>query len=363
MTSSRRHRRFTTRASAVVGALVWGLAAWGQGPQAPLPIYLEDNHAGTFQFLATTLDLEQPHVLVLVDAHADSSLPQGLPALRTGLRRVGTPDERDRRIRSWRRSGSVQAFDWIAPLMPSPIARVVWVRPERTGGAPAAKPGDLPPGFTIADGSDIAARLPAGWPVVASIDLDSFTGLPPADQEARFGECWARVVGLPRLAAVSLAISRPWLADDAEASRLVLLALRSAPGLAAMPEHQRQVAEALAEARAKAQSVIVLPHWGREGSARITDEQRQWARWFVEQGADAVVGSGPHIVQAYEAIDGAPVYYSAGNLWFQGPWPAESRHAGVALLGLDAAGRIVTTRMDRVTDPGGDGRAHAAPAR
>jgi hypothetical protein len=119
-------------------------------------------------------------------------------------------------------------------------------------------------------------------------------------------------------------------------------------GLAVLPAHQREISEAIAEARARARVVVVVPHWGTEGSTVITDEQRRWAQWLVDQGADAVVGSGPHVVQGYETIEGVPVFYSLGNLWFRGRWPAASQLAGVAFLGIGANGRVVATRLERI---------------
>jgi hypothetical protein len=38
-----------------------------------LPIYIEDNHAGTFYWLAQHVDLDQPCTLVHFDAHSDAS--------------------------------------------------------------------------------------------------------------------------------------------------------------------------------------------------------------------------------------------------------------------------------------------------
>jgi poly-gamma-glutamate synthesis protein (capsule biosynthesis protein) len=117
-------------------------------------------------------------------------------------------------------------------------------------------------------------------------------------------------------------------------------------GLAVLPRHEREIAEALSEARRSAACVIVVPHWGTEGSKTVDAEQHRWARWFVQHGADAVVGSGPHLVQQHESVEGAPVFYSTGNLWFSGRWSAEARRAGVAFLGLDAEGRIVGSRFE-----------------
>ncbi len=118
------------------------------------------------------------------------------------------------------------------------------------------------------------------------------------------------------------------------------------PGVAVLPRHAREIAQALAEARKRASCVIVVPHWGDEGTAAINEDQRRWARWLIEAGADAVAGSGPHVLQMEETIGGAPVCYSLGNLWFRGAWPKESRRAGVLLLGLDGEGRVVASRVE-----------------
>jgi len=238
MTVSTRSRTCTAIASLAAG-LLCASPARARDAHRPLPVYLEDSHAGTFEFLAATLDLERPHVLLLVDAHADSSIPAGLDDLREGIRRVASPSDRDGKARAWRRQGAVQSFDWIAPLQPAPLSRVVWVRPGWPGSAPEPGPDaqPLPPGFTVSSLEALPSHLPQDLPVVVSIDLDSFAGLPPPEQARRFSETWDRVIGLPRLAAISFAISRPWLADDAEASRLVALAVRASLSLAYATVH------------------------------------------------------------------------------------------------------------------------------
>jgi len=128
------------------------------------------------------------------------------------------------------------------------------------------------------------------------------------------------------------------------------------PGLAVLPRHAPEIAAAIAEGHRRGSTVIAMVHWGTEGTTSVTDEQRHWARWLVEQGADAVVGSGPHVVQAEDTIAGVPVFYSLGNLWFAGRWPLAARTAGVAWLGLDSRGRLVASRLERVAN-------EAAPAR
>jgi poly-gamma-glutamate synthesis protein (capsule biosynthesis protein) len=64
--------------------------------------------------------------------------------------------------------------------------------------------------------------------------------------------------------------------------------------------------------------LIVMPHWGVEHQDVANNWQRQWARRFVDMGADLIVGSHPHVVQDEEIINGVPVYYSLGNFIFSG---------------------------------------------
>ena len=59
--------------------------------------------------------------------------------------------------------------------------------------------------------------------------------------------------------------------------------------------------------------IVALPHWGDEYELRHNRSQENWARKFVELGADAVVGCHPHVVQDTTHIGGVPVIYSVGN--------------------------------------------------
>lgn len=83
------------------------------------------------------------------------------------------------------------------------------------------------------------------------------------------------------------------------------------------PKVQRMSREALApvmaRARAKADLILVFPHWGVEYETRHNAQQEDLARWLISQGADAIIGSHPHVVQDMQWIDGVPVYYSLGN--------------------------------------------------
>jgi len=96
-----------------------------------LPIYIEDNHAGTFYWLAPNIDLDQPHTLILFDAHSDASGIFDSDKIRSALRNVASKEDRQTALGRWRSKGVVQCFNWIEPLMPAPIEKVIWVPAEK----------------------------------------------------------------------------------------------------------------------------------------------------------------------------------------------------------------------------------------
>ena len=74
--------------------------------------------------------------------------------------------------------------------------------------------------------------------------------------------------------------------------------------------------EAMAAALSKAEEcdfVLVLPHWGTEYQLSHSASQEKDARWLVEHGADAIIGTHPHVIQDTQKIEGVPVFYSLGN--------------------------------------------------
>ena len=63
----------------------------------------------------------------------------------------------------------------------------------------------------------------------------------------------------------------------------------------------------------KADIVIALPHWGPEYILTHSESQEKTAGWLIDNGADIIIGSHPHVVQDTTSIDGTPVIYSLGN--------------------------------------------------
>jgi len=212
-----------------------------------LPIYIEDNHAGTFYWLAQNIDLDQQYTLILFDGHSDASGIFDSDKIRDVLRNVASSEDRQALLDRWRSHGVVQCFNWIEPLMPVPIAKVIWVPAERLspeeirkrtqeatalldGHLEAAprKSGSFLGSYAVTDFENLEKHIDPSRPLIVTIDLDYFAGLPAAQQEKAFARIWNFVIERPNLRALTFAISRPYLRTEEEAYRLVELALTSA---------------------------------------------------------------------------------------------------------------------------------------
>lgn len=69
-------------------------------------------------------------------------------------------------------------------------------------------------------------------------------------------------------------------------------------------------------AKEEADYVIVYVHWGVERNTRPEGYQINMAHGYIDNGADAVIGSHPHVLQGFEYYKGKPVVYSLGNFVF-----------------------------------------------
>lgn len=70
--------------------------------------------------------------------------------------------------------------------------------------------------------------------------------------------------------------------------------------------------------RDKVDFVVVFPHWGTEYSLTASSEQESLAEFMTSLGADAIIGSHPHVIEPVTEIESenknrAVVYYSLGN--------------------------------------------------
>ncbi len=85
---------------------------------------------------------------------------------------------------------------------------------------------------------------------------------------------------------------------------------------------QTAVCEWITEAAATADWVVasVHSHQGVDGKQNTTETPqflREFAHAAVDAGADAVIGTGPHVLRGVELYDGVPICYSLGNFILQ----------------------------------------------
>ncbi len=88
------------------------------------------------------------------------------------------------------------------------------------------------------------------------------------------------------------------------------------------PGFDRVIAK-VKELKTQGNFVIVMPHWGEEYVATSSEQLKIKAHALVASGADAVIGSHPHVIMDHEWIGDVPVFYSLGNLLFDQYFSAE----------------------------------------
>ena len=153
----------------------------------------------------------------------------------------------------------------------------------------------------------LAAEQASGFPIVG-IGLDEAEAYAPFVAEVR-GQRIA-VIGATQVLDDDLIDA--WTAGPGK------------PGLASAKRVDRLV-QAVAEARAVADTVVVYLHWGVETQTCPTTTQQDLARALVDAGADIVVGTHAHRLQGGGRLDDAVVHYGLGNFGFQANSPEGAR--------------------------------------
>ena len=112
---------------------------------------------------------------------------------------------------------------------------------------------------------------------------------------------------------------------------------------------EKHIKSTMEEARNQADMIVVFPHWGEEYQTEPNDEQRKWAQLFIDEGADAIIGNHPHVMEPAEVFEGengkaVPCFWSTGNFVSTSP-DDMSLLGGVAELTLkkDGEGKCSVT--------------------
>lgn len=118
---------------------------------------------------------------------------------------------------------------------------------------------------------------------------------------------------------------------------------------------EEKVIAALQKAEELADFTIVCPHWGTEYHLGTSSQQKKWAKIFLENGVDLVLGTHPHVIEPIEWLTDEEtgnemlVYYSLGNFvnWTSssGEGIANRMVGGMAevTIGLDENGAVAIT--------------------
>lgn len=125
------------------------------------------------------------------------------------------------------------------------------------------------------------------------------------------------------------------------------------PGVAWSEDEQ--VVYDIQQARKQADIVIPFMHWGQEHEPIANDRQRELARLMIDAGADAVVGTHPHVVQDTETYRGKPIIYSLGNFIFDGFSSIENNTGWVLWMDVTIQGvtswRVELAHIDQQGTP------------
>ena len=95
---------------------------------------------------------------------------------------------------------------------------------------------------------------------------------------------------------------------------------------------QAATLQAIKKAKLNSDFVVIFCHWGVEYAQHQTIGQILLAHQFIDNGADLVIGTHPHVIEPMETYKGKRIYYSLGNFIFDQYFEGDVRNElGVVL--------------------------------
>jgi poly-gamma-glutamate capsule biosynthesis protein CapA/YwtB (metallophosphatase superfamily) len=80
--------------------------------------------------------------------------------------------------------------------------------------------------------------------------------------------------------------------------------------------------------------LMIYMHWGKERSKHPEPYQVTYARTMIDAGADAIIGSHPHVLQGFQHYKGKPIAYSLGNFLFPDYVKGNSAETGLLKINI-----------------------------
>lgn len=114
----------------------------------------------------------------------------------------------------------------------------------------------------------------------------------------------------------------------------------------ACPQFDELTTAAVAAA-ADADFTVVMVHWGVQREQCPSQHQHDLATMWVEAGADAVIGSHPHILQGIERISGKWVVHSTGNFAFPSARDSSS-YSAIFVMTVTTDGESIEAQPIRI---------------
>lgn len=88
------------------------------------------------------------------------------------------------------------------------------------------------------------------------------------------------------------------------------------------PADLKTIKESIDASKNSSDFTVVVFHYGNEYSSKSNSYQKDLSHKCIDEGADMVVGSHPHVIQEVESYNGKPIFYSLGNFVFDQSNPA-----------------------------------------
>ena len=102
-----------------------------------------------------------------------------------------------------------------------------------------------------------------------------------------------------------------------------------------------EIKNSVSRARSEADLVLVSFHFGEEYQNQPNDFQQKYAELAMDSGADLVIGSHPHVVQAVGRYKNAYITYSLGNFIFDQYFSEETMHGGLLEVEVNSSSKLI----------------------
>lgn len=93
--------------------------------------------------------------------------------------------------------------------------------------------------------------------------------------------------------------------------------------------NEKNIENAINNLKSKVDHIVVFAHWGEEYNSDFIPLQQSLAHKWIDDGADLIIGSHPHVIEPIETYHGKTIFYSLGNYIFDQYFSFDTTH-GIA---------------------------------